>query len=471
MSLLSRVLLLVTAVVLVVLALIGVLVVSSLETYYLREREVALLSQASVIGGLALETLRDGPPATEGRLRLERIAADYGRQLGVRVLILDAGGTVLADTFSDPKMLGVQLKHPEVLSAASGQAVAAPHNVEDSGWVMYATSPVFSVKQVVGMVFLSASINDVYRSLIEVARRLAYVGALGFVVAVAVSYLLVHSLTRPIARLSSAARKIAQGDFGVRVPARGGSELARLGRDFNTMAERLDKLEEARRTFVANASHELKTPVSSLRALVEPLVGEHSGEVDDALRREFLSDIAGEVDRLDRLAGDLLDLARLDETDELRLQPLKLEDLVLEAEERMRPVAARAGVRLVADCRPVHPVRVDELRFSQAVHNLVDNAVKFTPPGGTVTLRTRSERGDTLVEVIDTGLGIPPAELAHVFDRFYRVDPARSREKGGTGLGLAIARRIVQLHGGEIDVQSEPGEGSTFRIRLGPPAH
>jgi len=466
-SLLARIFLLVTAVVLLVLALIGVLVVSSLESYYLREREVTYLSQASVIGGLALDTLRDGVPPAGGQVRLEQIAVEYGRQLGVRVLILDAGGLVLADTFADPKVAGTTLRHPEVLSAAAGQARALPHYIEDAGWVMYATSPVFVAKRVVGIVLVSAAINDVHRSLLETARRLLYVGALGFVVAVLVSYFLAHSLTRPIAQLGAAARRLALGDFGVRVPARGGSELARVGRDFNTMAQRLDKLEEARRTFVADASHELRTPLSSIKALVDPLIGEHSREVTDELRGEFLRDVASEVDRLDRLAADLLDLARLDETGELRLRRVALEDLVAEVKERMEPVASRAGITLDVETRPVPPVRVDELRLSQAVHNLVDNAVKYTGPGGRVTVSTRAERGAVLIEVTDTGAGIPPEDIAHVFDRFYRVDPARSRGRGGTGLGLAIVKRIVQLHGGEIEVQSEPGQGSIFRIRLG----
>jgi signal transduction histidine kinase len=467
MSLLSRILLLVTAVVIVVLALTGVLVVSSLETYYLREREVAYLSQASVVGGLALETLRDGVPGAAEQVRLERIAVDYGRQFGVRILILDPGGTVLADTFADPMLLGTVLRHAEVLSAAAGQARAMPHQLEEAGWVMYATSPVFVAKRVVGIVLVSAGINDVYHAVLEIARRLLYVGGLGLIVAVLVSYVLARSLTRPMAMLGAAARRMAKGDFGVRVPARGASELARVGRDFNTMADRLDKLEEARRTFVADASHELRTPVSSIKALVEPLIGEHSGEIDDRLRKEFLQDVEVEVDRLDRLAGDLLNLARLDETEKLRLKPLALQDLVREVKESAEPVAARVGVKLLLDVRPVPAVEGDELRLGQALHNLVDNAIKFTPPGGRVTIGVRPERGGAVLEVADTGVGIPAEDLPHVFDRFYRVDPARTRERGGTGLGLAIAWRIVKLHGGTIEVDSAPGKGSTFKIRLG----
>jgi signal transduction histidine kinase len=470
MRLLSRLLVLVIGVVILVLALVGVLVLTSLESFYLRERQVAYLSQASVVGGLALETLREGPPDSIGLVRLGQIAGDYGRQLGLRVLILDPAGVVLADTFADPRMLGSTLRHPEVLSALSGQATAAQHYLSDAGWVMYATSPVFVVRRVVGAVLVSASINDVYRSLMEIARRLAYVGALSLVIAFLVSYILARSMARPIAGLSNATRRMAKGDFGVRVPAGGATELARLGQDFNTMAERLDQLEEARRVFVADASHELRTPLSALKALIEPLIGEHSGRVEEATRSEFLRDMAAEVDRLDRLAGDLLDLAQLDESGQFRRARVSPANLAREVVERMAPVAESSGVRLEALDLGAPVVEVNELRMGQALQNLVDNAIKFTPPGGSVTVTTRGDRGaSAAIEVRDTGVGIPAEDIPHVFERFYRVDPARSRGRGGTGLGLAIVKRIVELHGGRIDILSKSGEGSIFRIILGGP--
>lgn len=468
MRLLSRLLVLVIGVVILVLALVGVLVMSSLESYYLRERQVAYLSQASVVGGMALDTLREGPPDSIGLVRLGQIAGDYGRQLGLRVLILDHTGTVLADTFADPRMLGSVLRHPEVLSALGGQATAAQHHLADAGWVMYATSPVFVVRRVVGAVLVSASISDVYRSLMEIARRLAYVGALSLLIAFLVSYVLARSMARPIAGLSNAARRMAKGDFGVRVSGGGATELARLGQDFNTMAERLDKLEEARRTFVADASHELRTPLCALKALIEPLIGEHSRRIDESTRSEFLGDMASEVDRLDRLAGDLLDLAQLDESGQIRRVQMSPADLVHEVVERMAPVAERSGVRLEARDLGAPAVVANELRLGQALQNLVDNAIKFTPSGGLVTVLTRGERGPAaVIEVRDTGVGIPAEDVPHVFERFYRVDPARSRGRGGTGLGLAIVKRIVELHGGRIEVQSTPGKGSCFKITLG----
>ncbi len=466
MSLHFRMLALMIGVVLLSLALVAVQVLTSLQDYYLREREVAHLTQGSIIGGQAMRILTEGTVDGSVTVRLAQLATDWGRQLNARVLVLDPAGKVLADTFADPKMLGSTLSQAEVLQAAAGEANAQPHYLSDAGWVMYAATPVFVSKQVIGIVMLSAPINDVATALQEIARRLLYVAGAGLGVAAIVSYAVTHGLTRPLARLGDAAKRMAKGDFGVRVPVRGASELARVGRDFNTMAERLDELEDARRTFIADASHELRTPLSSIKALLDPITGEHAGRIPPEQRDELMQDIAIEVDRMDRMAGDLLDLARLDEADRLVRTAFPLADLVRDVVERQGPHASRLGVELEFEDRAAPQVKGDELRLSQAVHNLVDNALKFTPPGGSVRVVTRADRGSAVVEVLDTGPGIPKEHIPHLFERFYRVDPARTRGSGGTGLGLAIVHRIVSLHGGQVEVESEPGQGSLFRIRL-----
>ncbi len=466
MSLHFRMLALMIGVVLLALALVAVQVLTSLQDYYLREREVSHLTQGSIIGGQAVRILNEGPPDGSTTVRLAQLASDWGGQLNVRVLILDPAGRVLADTFADPRMLGSTLQQTEVLRAAAGEATAAPHYLSDAGWVMYAATPMFVGKQVVGIVMLSAPLNDVANALQEIGRRLLYVAGAGLGVAAVVSYAVAHGLTRPLARLGDAARRMAKGDFGVRVPVRGASEMARVGRDFNTMAERLDELEEARRTFVADASHELRTPLSAIKALLDPITGDHANRISPEQRDELMRDIAGEVDRMDRLAGDLLDLARLGDADRLVRVTVSLADVVREVVERRIPQAARSGIDLQFEDRGAPQVRGDEMRLSQAVHNLVDNALKFTPAGGSVSVVVRSDRGAAVVEVTDTGPGIPKDHLQHLFERFYRVDPARTRDTGGTGLGLAIVHRIVSLHGGQVEVDSEPGEGATFRIRI-----
>lgn len=226
----------------------------------------------------------------------------------------------------------------------------------------------------------------------------------------------------------------------------------------------LRRLETVRREFVANVSHELRTPLTSIRALVETL---ESGAVDDeAVAKDFLGRIVGEVDRLTALVEDLLDLARLEAgRSQMRLERIDPGEMVLAGADRLRPQLERAGLTMsVATGDHLVPIEVDRVRIEQVLINLVHNAIKFTPPGGEVRLNVIQRNGLTEITVEDTGVGIAREEQGRLFERFYKSDKARRSE--GTGLGLAIAKHIVQSHGGDISVESEVGSGAIFRFTL-----
>jgi len=301
------------------------------------------------------------------------------------------------------------------------------------------------------------------------------IGLLGL--ALVISAMLARRFTAPLRRLTEAARALAEGDLDRRVPAdsafTGAREIAELSRQFNTMAAQVQETMDAivadrdrSREFLADVSHELRTPLAALRTFNE-LLREKAGQ-DAEARAEFLEATGQQIERLDWLAQNLLELSKLDSgLVNLDLRPDDLRATVQSAVESVEVAARRRGVSLDTDM-PDAPlvVRHDPPRIGQAVGNLVGNAVKFTPRGGSVRLALTPHRGGAMIRVIDTGIGIDAEELPHIFDRFYRGSRANEARGSGSGLGLAIVRSIVDMHGGRIAVESRPGHGTTFTVTL-----
>ena len=296
----------------------------------------------------------------------------------------------------------------------------------------------------------------------ELGRPAAY-GSAGLVVlAVLGTALIARQVSRPVRRLTVAARLLARGQFDVRVATNGRSELARLTESFNTMAQAVQRSEERQRRLIADVAHEMRTPLSNLRGYLEGLsdgVVEPSRELFASLHEETL---------LQRRILDDLQVLALAEAGDLGYTKAEtdLADLVSTGATAHRVVAAEAGVALTVDAPGPVRVRADPDRLRQVLGNLLSNAIRYTDQGGHVLLKVRAEDGDAVLTVQDTGVGIAPGDLPRVFDRFWRADPARQRATGGTGLGLTIAHRIVTDHGGRIDVTSRPHIGTTFVVRL-----
>lgn len=222
------------------------------------------------------------------------------------------------------------------------------------------------------------------------------------------------------------------------------------------------RLQKVRRDFVAHASHELKSPVAGLQALTEALIQALDDDRDEALR--FADRLLSESERLGKLVRDLLDLSRLEEADDPVHEPCDLSKVIADEVAHLRKEADEAGVNVVVDVQEPITISGDQAQLRLLVRNLLDNAVRYTPAGGDVTVRCRAGRRTGILEVEDTGIGIPAEARARIFERFYRVDRARSRARGGTGLGLAIVKHVTELHGGKIELSSELGSGSLFTI-------
>ena len=293
------------------------------------------------------------------------------------------------------------------------------------------------------------------------------------VVSLAFAASLSQHIVAVVSELVAGARKIAAGDLTARVPAGDNDELDQLGRAFNMMAAKLEEsdamrheVEDARRQLVAAISHDLRTPLASIRAMVEAI---QDGVVSDQETIDrYVRSIHGEVRHLSQLIDDLFELSRLDAgVLALQFETGSLHDLLSDTLEALQPQATRHGLRIsghVDDRLP--PVMMDTSRIQRVLYNLVQNAIRHTPPDGTIVLEARDEGADIRVDVIDSGEGVAPADLPHVFERFYRGEKSRARGQGGAGLGLAIAKGLVEAHGGRIWVQNLPERGACFSFAL-----
>jgi histidine kinase len=282
--------------------------------------------------------------------------------------------------------------------------------------------------------------------------------------AVVVSILLSRGITSPLREMMTASQRIAEGNYTERVQVAGGDELAELGSRFNLMAEQLEQVESMRRRLIGDVAHELRTPLTAIKGSME-------GLIDGILPAtpETFEQIHQEAGRINRLVDDLQELSRVESgAYKLDLQPVEMSDMVRTVIKRLGGQFKDRGVSL--DPRLISSsmtVLADAGRIEQVLTNLVGNALQYTSEGGTVSISASRANGYTQVTVHDTGIGIPPEHLTHIFDRFYRVDKSRSRAHGGSGIGLTIARHLVESHGGRIWAESGgEGQGSTFTFTL-----
>ena len=293
-------------------------------------------------------------------------------------------------------------------------------------------------------------------------RAFLFIGAVLVALALA-SFPLARSIAAPVERLTTAARALGAGDLAARANVRAKGELGELGRAFDEMADRLQRLVEAERGLLANVSHELRTPLARIRVALEL-----AGEGDPERARRHLEGIAADLAELDGLIEEVLAAARLDARGNgdlpLTRAPVDLEVVVREAGARFRE--AHPGRELAVETAPVPAVNGDAALLRRLLANLLDNAAKYSEAPAPVALALRADGDAAVVAVRDRGIGVDPADLPRLFTPFFRTDRSRARGTGGTGLGLALAKRIAEAHGGTISAESAPGEGTTFRVRL-----
>ena len=391
-----------------------------------------------------------------------------GDQLDVRIFVVNQQGVIVHDTNKADSLVGDHLALPiDQLSSERQRIYNGVYRSADGRDWIFAAIPFFErqrTSQVEPMTIVVAQPDRPFGAAIaELLHRLVVAGLIALSAAMILAFWISRSLAGPLSRLTQASAEMAQGRYDQQVPVEGPEELARLAASFNRMAAEVGRSRRVLREFVANVSHELRTPLTAVAGFVEAL---QDGTVTDpAGQRQALATVGAETRRLQRLVAQLLDLSRI-EAGQILLawQPVDLATLLNDSVEIFALRADEASIRLRAEIAAPVTIEGDPDRLEQVFNNLIDNALKYTPPGGDVVVRARRDAQTAIVEVTDTGTGIPATDLDRIFERFYRVE--KSRSGAGSGLGLAIVQEIVRSHGGQIGVESQEGRGSTFSVRL-----
>ena len=379
-----------------------------------------------------------------------------------RILIVDSDFKIVNDTYQMDE--GKTCISSSVIKCFAGKNISEYSSKDE---YIEITLPITSSgsDNISGVMLVDFSTKEISEAMVGFRTRASLIELVIFVVSIVLAIIWSKSLVRPFRKIESTIGKISGGYSDEKLMLDEYTETEKIGEAFNHMLERIRKSDETRQEFVSNVSHELKTPITSIKVLADSLLMQE--DVPNELYREFLTDIAQEITRESDIITDLLTMVKLEKkTEELAITQVNINELVEVILKRLRPLAAKQNIELVYESfRPVM-AEVDEAKISSAISNLVENAIKYNVMDGWVRVTLNSDHKYFYIKVSDSGVGIPEEAQEKVFERFYRVDKTRSRETGGTGLGLAITKNIVVMHQGAIRVYSKEGEGTTFNMSI-----
>ncbi len=410
--------------------------------------------------------------AGAGGAELQGLLHGTAEQANVRILVVDTGAeeivfdTAAADNWVGDRLTGVTRPQSLVLTNVGLSSIFGTFiHTNGSRWLVFA-EPHPALGR--GLIFYAQpepTAGEFFREYF--LRPLLYAGSLALLLAVIMAAIIAGSVVRPLRTMAAAAEAIARGDYDQRVPQAGPDEVQRVAGSFNSMAAQVKATQQAQRDFVANVSHDLKTPLTAITGWSQALLDGAAGTPEE--QRRAAETINDEANRMARLVDGLLDLARLESGQmQMNTQPVDLGEVMADVYRSQLPQARAKSIDLALERAAVPPVEGDPDRLIQVFTNLAGNALAYTPPGGKVRLVARAADGYVEGIVTDTGPGIPEEELPRVFERFYRLEKSRTRGSEGrsSGLGLAIVNELVAAHGGRVSVSSRVGFGSAFIVRL-----
>lgn len=434
-------------------------ILSVYEKRAVNTRTVDITSQAKLLASqiVANNYLQD-TSSKNITTQLDQLSTIYDG----RVMLIDSSFTIVKDTYALDEQKTILAE--EVMQAYNGETVqkydADNHYIE-------MTFPMHdeSGKNVIGVMLVSVSTDSIAATLAILKQYALMIQFLVAVIVVIAGFAVSTALVRPFRRLTKSIKDVQDGYEADFISVNSYSETETMSVACDEMLRRLQTLDESRQEFVSNVSHELKTPLTSMKVLADSLMGQEDIPVE--LYREFMTDIGAEIDRENKIINDLLSLVKMDKSaGNINITSVQINELLERIMKRLRPIAQKQNVELVMESfRPV-VAEVDEVKLTLALTNLIENAIKYNNPDGWVHVSLNADHQNFFVTVEDNGIGISKEAQNRIFERFYRVDKSHSREIGGTGLGLAIARNAIIMHRGAIKVHSMEGEGTTFTVRI-----
>lgn len=445
----------------VVLLLLNTYPVIASQDLLFRSKRDSLKSQAAVMAStlMELESL-----SAEQVGKVMNMLDDSGFR---RILVTDPAGLILYDSAdSTGKGQGGKSEYryalyQEVVSALKGNDVVCSR-YENRSFISTAALPIVYRGMTIGAIYVLEVDAAQGELLFGLQQNLRTISIIITIIVVVLSTFFSKMLTARVAALLRAIRIVGEGEYGHRLQPSGKDEMAQLAEEFNHLTDRLQTTEEVRRRFVSDASHELKTPLASIRLLADSIL--QNDQMDRETVQDFVSDIGSEADRLTRITEHLLALTRLDSLPTGQTGPVDVSTVTRHAVAMLTPVADAAAVTIETELKLECIIRCTEDDLYQVCFNLIENAIKYNFTEGKVVVTVRPEADQILMEVKDTGIGIPEEDIPKVFNRFYRVDKARSRAAGGTGLGLSIVRDTVRRHGGWVTARGRNSGGSVFTV-------
>ena len=381
-----------------------------------------------------------------------------------RVMVIDEEYHIIKDTFGVEA--GKTILSPDVIQCFSGTGTS---HYDGENRYIEITTPIMEKENkeshVKGVILVSISTDIIHDTLSELESKANLLFLMAMLVVIVAGSFVAYVMTKPFGEISQVIEDITEGYDSDNLHVDTYTETMQISEAFNKMRSRMKVLDDSRQEFVSNVSHELKTPLTSMKVLADSLLAQEDAPVE--LYKEFMGDITEEIERENNIINDLLSLVKMDKTSsDLNVKSENINELVERILKRLRPIAALRNIELVFESfRPV-TADVDEVKLTLAISNLVENAIKYNKENGWVQVSLNADHKYFYVKVADSGMGIPQESLDHIFERFYRVDKSHSKEISGTGLGLAIARNAVITHRGAIKVHSEEGVGTTFTVRV-----